>query len=1467
MSRRLVDRGLRVRNLRVSHAFHSRLLDPMLDDFARVVDDVPVAPPRIPVVSNVTGQVLTGLVDGQYWRRHARDTVQFAASIATLADAGISIAVEVGPAPALSSFVRRTRVDIECLASLRPRRDDWSQVLETLATLYVRGCSVDWAGCYRASARERVALPVYPFQGERYWISNVEAGAGRASSRALRSSSAVEQPPVSPLLDRRLSLPMSKEVRFELTLIPDRLAYLCDHRIEDRGVFPAAAIAEMALEGAAEMFGAAPRAIERLTLSQPLMIDVGNRADLQIILLPDSELGAGFQIVGQCGDRASEWTLYATGRVTQRAEAAAVDAGLLDSVRARCREEMASDFYYRWLAEQGLTYRDRFRSIDRLWRGPGEALARVRLPEGADLASYQLHPILLDASLQAIGAALPGALESQAKGVYLPMTAARVEFASPAPAELWAVVRVSDGSSDDSNVSAEVVLVDNEGHHVASVKDVRLKRVPRGSIASRGNVDDAFYEVVWRERAPSVENTEPGDAAASLNSTHWVVFADNGGVGVPLAALLRHTGSRCTLIHQGREYDETGAAAITVDPAQPEHFTRLFERAWASEKSPCGVVYLWNLDARSIGDSDGEAVHRDDRDGCAALLHLIQAAVTASPRIWIVTAGAQPVGNEEVVQHPVQAMSWGVGRVLAREHPECRPVMIDLDPLTPSSESARQLASELLASDREDQVAWRDGVRYAARLDRWSPSSSVAPLSAESYRLEIGKRGTLDGINLRPDIRVRPRAGEVEMCVAATGLNFRDVLNALGLYPGDAGPLGLECVGAISALGEGVDDLHVGEQVVAIAPASFRRYVTTPRNTVVPKPKHVTDVAAATLPIAFLTAMYALRNVAHLQKGERVLVHAAAGGVGLAAIQIARLAGAEVLATTGSSVKREYLQSIGVDRVSDSRSTAFVDDVRGWAPEGVDVVLNSLAGDLIPAGLSLLRDEGRFVEIGKQPKWDADRVRSINPAVSYTAFDLSEVIRQQPALLQTMLLELMAAIDTRQLSPLPHRVFPMRRVENAFRHMAQARHIGKVVVSHPPAAPAARADGPMFRADATYAITGGLGALGLHVAAWAAARGARELCLLGRGEPSDPARAAIARLQSAGAHVTTMRVDVGDRAALATALTCIEEKHPPIRGVFHLAGVLDDGLLRSQRWEQWRDVLAPKVDGAWNLHALTLDRPLDFFVLFSSASALVGAPGQASYAAANAFLDALAAYRASQGMTALSVSWGPWAGDGMAGRAKSDAQRRWSAHGFTALDANQATLALERVMMAGAAHVAVVPIDWATLEQSGDGQRTSPFFSSLVRAVPRGDAGPAPRPGRRTVAEWRAAPGAKRHGLTSAYVRAVLYGALGLDAQHACSAQQPFGEIGLDSLMAVEIRNTLAEDLGRALPATLLFDYPTIDALAGYLEVTTCAEDAGARTKQEQPPASRAVEQALLAVEQLSDRDVEAALLAKSKLS
>jgi NADPH:quinone reductase-like Zn-dependent oxidoreductase/acyl carrier protein len=1025
----------------------------------------------------------------------------------------------------------------------------------------------------------------------------------------------------------------------------------------------------------------------------------------------------------------------------------------------------------------------------------------------------------------------------------------------------WGHAQVHDRSeAGGAALEGDAALLDESGKVLLAARGLRLKRLEADGSPARQSRDEWFYEVRWQPTP-----LPPPPAGRRPASGPWIVFGDERGVGDDLRSRLEARGDTCLTVSRGKDYVAEGRGRYRLDPARLDHFRQLLRDTLGNGSPPCrGVVHLWSLDSARDAETTLASLEIARDEACLSALHAVQAlALTGrreKPRLWLVTSGAQAVETADAPVAVGQSLVWGLARTITHEHPELGCASIDLGAGSAPDE-ARALFDEICADDREEQVALRGPARYVARLARFSPEAAPprrAPSSrgadraapASPFRLETSGSGVLENLSLRATERRKPGPGQVEIRVEIAGLNFRDVLLALGLLPGlpdGTVPLGFECAGVVTAVGEGVERLRPGDEVVAIAAHSLSSHVITDAGFAAPRPARLGLDAAATLPVAFLTAYYALLHLARLAPGERVLIHSASGGVGLAAVQLARKVGAEVYATAGSPEKRDFLRSLGIERVADSRSLAFADDVRAWTGgEGVDVVLNSLAGEAIAGGMALLRPGGRFLELGKRDILQNSPLglQLLENNRSLFAIDLNRLSRDRPAFFASMLAETMRYFGDNALEALPVRVFPASEMESAFRHLAQGKHVGKVVVSmRDPAVKvlaAARVAG--LRADGTYLVTGGLGGLGLAVARWMVAQGARHLVLVGRSAASPEAQGAVEAMEKDGARVVVASADVADPEQMTAVLRTIGESLPPLRGVIHAAGVLDDGILLQMDAGRLRSVMAPKVSGGWNLHVLTAGQALDFFVLFSSAAGVLGSPGQGNYAAASSFLDALAQHRQARGLPALSIDWGPWSEVGLA--ARPDRGGRLAAGGMESLSPPQGIAALARLIGGGAAQVSVVPVNWGEWREVHRAAADAPLLADLA-----GEESPAEqataRDGASAGAAMLAAPPAERQRLVEVHLQREVARVLGLPVSKL-DVNQPLSTLGIDSLMAVELKNRIESDLQVAVPLIKVIQGPSVAELAALLLSQLAGVDPLAETSVPPPAPARGKGDSLL---------------------
>jgi acyl transferase domain-containing protein/NADPH:quinone reductase-like Zn-dependent oxidoreductase len=1411
VARTLEAEGVDVRRLTISVASHSPLIEPVLDEFARIGDTIAYGPPHIDIVSNLTG-TFAGPEDfqsGSYWRRQIRNPVRFSDGVRALRDRGVEVFVEIGPKATLVGMAQRCieAPDASWLTSLQPNQPARSHILRTLGALYVRGVPIDWRGVLSSlGPAKRVVLPTYPFERERHWAAPAPRSAA-ISSRVGRTSR-------HPLLGARISSPLPS-IQFERIVSGDDPGYLAEHRVYGAAVFPGAGYLELAQAAAIEAYGAGDYAIEEVSIQAAMVLPEGVSRRVQVVL--DGEPGepARFRI-SSAADGDEAWSLHAEGSI-RRAEPFDARRSDLEAWKQRCAEPADVDAFYVRVREAGIDYGPRFRTIRNLWAGKDEWLVELEGHEtlAPGVGRYQAHPALLDGCFQVIGA-----VTTHDRDVFLPFAVESLRILAPLGTRVFghAVLR-PQSETDRETLTFDMQLVDEHGVVSCEVEGMCAKRGSRDAVLRGASRPWSSYHVAWEPcPVPELDDQPLGPV---------VILADSQGTGAALRARLAERGADVVLVQRGTEYQRVSAGAYRIDPSNAGDYARLLEAIAPSDARRATLVYMWSLDVRppellAVGD-----VAESTELACRDALFLTQACSTREegvpPRIVFVTRGAQSVRGVEPT-NPFHAPLWGMARALVQENPSLSTTLVDLDWSTETSEAEELVREVVSAGPVESQIAIRSGRRYAPRLRGPSESQGLpsSPLPNEPYAIEIGEYGRFASLTFTPLKRQPPPPGRYEVEVKATAVNLDDVLKVMGVVgdPSDTSELGYECSGIVSAIGEGVTGVKLGERVVAHTPRAYGTYAFCHGDIAGRIPPAMTYEEAATIPVAFLTALDALRNHAALRAGERALIHVTPGGTGVAAAQLGRM-GADVLVVANRG-SWPYLRSLGVERIV-APTAQFDEEIRrltGGA--GVHVVVNSRTGQFIEKSFALLEPGGRFVELGSRDIWTADDAARARPDVVYTVSSLYKLVQSDPKQVGAMLTEVMGLFGAGELQPLPGWVFPLADAPAAFEAASRGKQLGKVIASH------ATIAGARVRADATYLVTGGLGGLGLLTARRLIESGARHLVLVGRSAPSPSAEASLAELRSSGANVRVERLDVSDFETVQALIDDIDLRMPPLRGVVHAAGTLADGVLQGIPWDRFRSVLAPKVMGAWNLHLATRRLPLDFFVLFSSIASIFAAPGQGNYAAANAFLDALAYHRRSLGLAGMSIDWGPWAGVGLAAHLGGEDDRKLNARAMTDIEPGPGMEIFESLLQSAETHVTVLGVDWGKWLALYPQTARLPFFSELV-APSTGEAGAPTR--RLRKEELVAASPSERRTLMVTYLADLVARGLGMPAS-ALDGTRRLADYGFDSLMSVELKNRTQADLAVTLPMVKFVEGPSVEELATlFLERLGLAEqavDAGA---------------------------------------
>ncbi|OBA74164.1 polyketide synthase [Mycobacterium sp. 1554424.7] len=1317
---RLRAEGRRVHQLAVSHAFHSPLMEPMIDEFATVAGGLVVAKPTIPIISNVTGQLAgDDFASVAYWKRHVREAVRFADSVRFAQAAGGVRFLEVGPSSGLTASIEESLADtpVTTMSALRKDRPEPVSLINAVAQGFVTGMNVDWRGALGEA--NFVELPTYAFERRRFWL----AGDGAPADAAGLGLAAGEHA----LLGAVVELPASGGVVLTGRLSPSAQGWLADHAVGGVVLFPGAGFVELAIRAGDEV---GCGVVDELNLAAPLVLPAGGSVAVQVVVGGADDSGARAVSVFSRAESGSCWSLHAEGALRAGSVQASADLSAWPPVGAVPVD--ICDGYER-LAERGYGYGPAFRGLTAMWRRGDEVFAEVALPEdaGVSVSGFGVHPAMLDAALHAVILASDSG-ELPEGSMLVPFSWQGVSLHAAGAA----AVRARIVPVGESAVSIE--LADGLGLPVLSVASMVARPVTDqqllAAVSSSG--PDRLFEVVW--------SAQPLAAVQPVTVSAW----------------------------GAEDLGETEASAV------------LFESA----PVPGDVV---------------TEVHAATR----AVLPVLQSwlAREGSGTLVVSTRGAMALPGEDVTDLAGAAV-WGLVRSAQTEHPG-RIVLVDTD--APLDDDA--IAAVLAPA--EPQVLLRDGTVYTARVHgSRAVGGLLVPPDDGPWRLGMSSYGTIENLRLEriPDADAPLGPGQVRVAVSALAGNFRDVMIALGLYPDPDAVMGIEASGVVAEIASDVGRFAVGDRIMGLFPDGTGTIAITDQRLLVKVPAGWSHTAAATTSVVFATARYALVDLAAARPGQRVLVHAAAGGVGMAAVQLARHLGLEVFATA-SRGKWDTLRAMGFDddHIADSRSLDFEQKFRAvTGGRGVDVVLDSLSGDFVDASLRLVAPGGVFLEMGKTDIRDPEVVARDHPGVRYRAFDLFEA---GPERIQQLLDDLAALFGDDVLQPLPVTRFDVRRAPAALRYLSQARHVGKVVMSMPDAWVAG-----------TVLITGATGMAGSALARHVVARhGARHLVLMSRrGLDAPGATELMTELSAAGAHVQVVACDAADREAVAKVLADIPVQRP-LSGVIHAAGVLDDAVISSLTPERVDAVLRAKVDAAWNLHELTRELDVSAFVLFSSMAGLAGASGQANYAAANSFLDGLAVHRRNLGLPAISLAWGLWdQASAMTGALGAADRARFGRDGIVAMSSDEALELMDTALIVDEPFMLPAHIDLAALRVKFDNGTLPPMFVDLINAPSRrqvDDSLAAAKSKSALLQRLEGLPEDEQQAVVLDLVRSNIATVLGNSSPESIDPDRAFQELGFDSLTAVEMRNRLKSATGLALSPTLIFDYPNSAALAGYM--------------------------------------------------
>ncbi|MDX1901291.1 MAG: SDR family NAD(P)-dependent oxidoreductase [Gammaproteobacteria bacterium] len=1372
--------------LNVSHAFHSRLMQPMLEEYRKIAESVVYHSPIIPIYSTLLGRELAAHeMNAEYWCKHIVQPVQFYQALRELLKTDCKLFIEVGPRPILSGFGRQCVNDgaQQWLCSLNPREDNWHTLLQTLATLYVSGCDIDWDAFNDGYDLRKCELPSYPFQRKRCWPISLDAG------YTLKKDD-------HPLLGKRIPVATTESGRlfvYEACINRRNPGFMLDHQLYGLPVVAGAAYLSAIHAAMTDLFPDREALLSHVEFRQPVILRNADSITLQtVIKRMDDTDEITFSIYSAddvSGHEDVKWTQHVEGNVTLKNKnplRVATDViPLLQDPSAKASLVFSSTDIYRYADSLELQLGRQFQWIETVYKGSGWLLGKLRKPVG-DEKNYLLHPGLFDSCFQVC---LGIFLAENSRKLSIPLQCDDFSYQTLNDTPDWVMIEHDPkAKASDDTIQLSLRLLREDGSVLGEMKSLILKSAPKNSLFSGIQANSPAYKWLYR---PEWQHKSAGETKSDFldeEKGSWLLFDD----GTELATK--------TVDELKRRHPTDGIETINgADVADSiDVYTELL--ADFCEKDPKGIVYFVpETSATVFSDSNVKK-----------LFYLAKAAAGIPwkhvPKIWVITR--QAVTGQAMIDTSFPATSLNIGastvtgfvKSISIEYPQFKITQLDISSELSLEKSISVIDREIHQPDTEQQIVITPTQRLVPRLTRYKLNASSAQILAlpqsEAYRLEKDSVNTT-GMDIPVKLVSIPvnttlQQGEVLVNVKATSLNFRDLLNAIGQYPvkdGDPGHIGGDLSGIIAEVGPGVTNFKVGDSVLGLSSnGCLASQVVVHQNQMILKPHHWSFEEAAGIPTVYLTVHQCLMAVTRLKKGDKILIHSATGGVGLAAIAIAKHIGAEIFATAGSPEKREYLRKMGIQHIMNSRDPKDYRDaiLKITSGQGVDSVLNFLTGPgFIQASLDALRQGGSFVEIGKRDIWEKAEMTAKRPDVDYQIVALdkcdSEVIAES-------FRELSPLFDAECLPPMPHVTYPIESVVPAFRKMMKAEHMGKIIVRVTPPY--------KIEKKATYLVTGGLGGIGRSVCEWLVSQGVECIVLVGRKPPTEADLRKLDTLSNDDTKILAMSADVSDDNSVNHLIHQISETLPPLKGIYHAAGVLRDGAINNLVWDDFKDVFAPKVQGTLNLHHVTEKQniSLDHFVLFSSIVSVNGSPGQANYVAANTFLDTFAAWRRQQGKCAVSINWGAWANVGMA--AEKISSQVLQQIGMTAMQPQQAMEAFSAALTSNAGQLVIADVDWSVMLQK------NPHLKNNLERL----ANSAPVRQTRVVSWMNRLKQLPTPEQQEEMLQEMVLETLSAHAQASDRTEigldDSFNDLGIDSLETATLSNNLRNKLGNCISLT-----------------------------------------------------------------
>jgi acyl transferase domain-containing protein len=1445
----LREEGVSGSRLSQHYAFHTAAMEPCKDALVRELSDLTVAPPTVPFASTVSGQWCADgqLLDARYWGDNLRETVSFFAAIRTIAATGITTFVEIGAHPTFGGSIAKTLsamgMSATTIPSLDRRVPEPRSMRLAAAALFAVGRELRW-DALQGPGKICMGLPTYCWDRQRYWLDEAQHKARQRIGK-------------QPLLTTRLPL---AQPAWESVLDQQSVPHLDGARFKEQVRFPTGVLVELACEASQD--GAELNAQYELVnfgFGGPYHLTAGRATQtLQTILQPRGEGVDQVRILAEpMGQTGAAWQVVASGEVRLAGTPRPLVTSELDIDQLKSRSQMVVDgaTIYQKLGEIGVRYGTSTQLIEQAWQGAREGLARLSVDKWGGQAGhkYKFDPLVFDAVDQALRMTAGAQAAHHILGGF-----DRLCVLSPVVDTRYVYVRIRDTFGEEFPIG-DAWLLDDQGRVLAVVEGLSLEKAGDGDEGDNIPDDPAawFYRPQWSQVEPLAV---PRQAAVG----RWLLLTDGSDALRQLGTWLAARGNEVVYVYPGSGLERLGPDAYSTAPGSPDSFMELIQHALDPAGLPCaGVVHAWGAEAAGMTVPAEDNLPDRLSMTTISLAFLAQAltkcGLASRPRLWVVTRQAQLVGKQDCVE-AFQSQLWGLGKGIAMEHPELHCCRIDLSQHSDPGE-IEALCAELAANGPDGQVALRRSQRYVQRI----VSARVASSGEGEGTRQLGMSDVLQGIPfevalesneqgkqavLLPARRQAPGPNEVELRIESAVLQGH-------LARQDGRPRTTGSSGRVVRVGPGVSGLAVGDTVMTVHPDALRSHLVVPAAAVLKEshPTHARGRAGMLYP--YVAAKFALARLAALKRGQAVLVHGAEHDIGQAMVHLARMQGAKVYIASYDVGTLERAHELGAHHGFHAADPSFIQQLRSLTGAGgVHAWINCTPRYDLQKCIHALNPFGRLLDLataaGAEPA-DATRLR-LPANTSFQSVDLDALVRDDPAALGQLLEEVGEQFASGHPSlPVP----PAHTIGDIPAGLARGAQTVQVSLPVPAGTPAERTQ-ITYRADASYLLTGGLGGLGLNVARRMVHNGARHLILVGRSKPSLAVLDVLAELEREGATCTVVNADMGEPSQVRMLLQRVASEAPPLRGVIHAAGVLDNGLLVQLTEQQFRSVSHAKMFGAWHLHECLEDTELDFFVMFSSLAAAIGSPGQSNYSAANAFLDGLAEHRQCQGKPGLSVAWGPWAEAGMAASAHSLA--RLAEHGMGMIPLEAGLTVLDELIASGQqGALAVLPMHWRLWAKSFPLVASLPYFEHVL---PGSGELQAASHARITAEMLCAMSEQQQHETLQRAVYRAVCNALRVEEGNI-DADTPLTAAGLDSILALELKSRLEAGIDVVVQTYGLLKGQSVRSLAQQFRaqlLNTTHAPATAPVPPSKPGAASDAARLLERIDEMSEEQVAALL-------